>query len=194
MQSTDDTTTQFTDDASMQNTDDTTMQITDTTTQITDDTTTQSIDNTTTHIAHGTTMQITDDQPDSSIIQPIAESSIATNLPPSNTIVDYFDSKYRKLDGTTLLARAKQIFLSMKVSDCECRLIERSTKQQRECDDWFMYRKGRITASSFHDIYVLKAQTDPKKLINKILLSPNLSQQLSGELIMRMWFDRSMFQ
>ena len=50
-----------------------------------------------------------------------------------------------------------------------------STKQQRECDDWFMYRKGRITASSFHDIYVLKAQTDPKKLINKILLSPNLS-------------------
>ena len=97
-------------------------------------------------IAHDTTTQITD-QPDSS-----TESSIATNLLPSRQIVDCFDSNYQKLDGIIHLARAKHIFLSMKVSDCECRLIEQSTKQQRECDDWLMYRKGRITASSFHDV------------------------------------------
>ena len=44
------------------------------------------------------------------------------------------------------------------------------------CDDWFIYRKGRITVSLFHDVFVLKAQTDPKDLINKLLLSPNLSR------------------
>ena len=183
-QLTDNSTTQIRDNAIIQLTDDATTQvIEDSTTQLTDNVTTQVRDIATTNIKEDTTTQITNyttaqttDQPDSSTIQSITRSSTVTNLLPSKLIMDYFDSQYQKLDRTTLLARAKQIFLSMRASDCECRLVEQSTKQQRECDDWFIYRKGRITASSFHDVYVLKAQTDPKNLINKLLLSPNLSR------------------
>ena len=96
-------------------------------------------------------------------------------LPPSKLIIDCFDAEYQMLDSATLLSRAKQIFASMEVSESESKLIEQCTKQQRESDHWFMYRRGRITASSFHDVYVLKPKTDPKKLINKLLHSPDLS-------------------
>jgi len=57
-------------------------------------------------------------------------------------ITDYYDARYKDLDGATLLARAKQKFVSMKVSDSESRLIEQSTKLQRESDYWFMYHEG----------------------------------------------------
>jgi len=77
--------------------------------------------------------------------------SEVTSALPSKLITDYYDTRYKDLDNATLLARAKQIFVNMKVSDSKFRLIEQSTKQQRESDYWFMYRKGRITASSFHD-------------------------------------------
>ena len=183
---TDDSTTQITNEALTQTTRDIAVQIMEdttadnTTTQITNDTviqlaedTTTSTDNATVQIVHDTSSYITDVQDCSTII---SESSIATDSLNSNLIVDYFDLKYQELDDASLLAKAKEIFLTMKVSDRECGAIEQSTKQQRECDNWFTYRKGRITASLFHDIYVLKAKTDPKKLISKLLSSPNLSQ------------------
>ena len=97
-------------------------------------------------------------------------------LPPSKLIIDCFDAEYQMLDSATLLSRAKQIFASMEVSESESKLIEQCTKQQRESDHWFMYRRGRITASSFHDVYVLKPKTGPKKLINKLLHSSDLSR------------------
>jgi len=126
----------------------TSTQVTDGIDQIPKDITMQSVDDnisimtgeTSAMAVQDTTRQQSTDR-DSSTIIPIHTSKL---------IVDYFDSQYRKLDGATLLAKAKEIFVNMKVSNSECRQIEQSTKEQRECDDWFMYQKGRITASSFH--------------------------------------------
>jgi len=90
-----------------------------------------------------------------------------------------------------LLARAKQIFVCMKVSDNESRLIKyQATK--RESDYSFKYCNGRITASSFYDVSALKGS--PNKLINKLLHSPDLCkiQQLNWVLIVKMWLDKSM--
>ena len=79
------------------------------------------------------------------------------------------------MDKNNLLEKAKELFIAMKISDRECEAVELCTKQQRENDEWYLHRKGRITASSFHDVYVLKPQTDPKKLVSRLLRNKDLS-------------------
>ena len=140
----------------------------------TESSTTQSTteSSTTQSTTESSTSQSVDHQTDNSIL---AGSAELTSLP-SKLVIDYFDANYQKLDGATLLARAKQIFINMEVNDNESKLIEQCTKEQRESNQWFLYRRGRITASSFHDVYALKPLTDPKKLINKLMHSPDLSQ------------------
>ena len=131
------TTTQDVVDSITLMTGETSTQVTDGTDQIPEDITTQGVDNnisgeTSAMAVQDTTRQQSTDR-DSSTIIPVCTSKL---------IVDYFDSQYRKLDGATLLAKAKEIIVNMKVSNSECRQIEQSTKERRECDDWFMYRKG----------------------------------------------------
>ena len=153
----------------------TTSSVTESTTSI--QSTTSSVTESTTSIQSTTSLVTESTTSIQSTTSSVTESTgDFTSVLPSKLIIDYFDEKYQMLDSATLLLRAKQIFASMDVSESESKLIEQCTKQQRESDHWFVYRKGRITASSFHDVYALKSQTDPKKLIYKLLQSPDLSR------------------
>ena len=50
-------------------------------------------------------------------------------------------------------------------SDSDITEIEKCTRGQSDNPMWMKYRKGRMTASSFHRISKLKVSTDPDKLI-----------------------------
>ena len=44
----------------------------------------------------------------------------------------------------------------MKLDESQVAYICEQTKKQCNCDDWYKYRQGRITASIFHDLFSLK--------------------------------------
>ena len=44
----------------------------------------------------------------------------------------------------------------MKLDESQAAYICEQTKKQCNCDDWYKYRQGRITASIFHDLFSLK--------------------------------------
>ena len=48
-------------------------------------------------------------------------------------------------------------------------MIELYTRKQRETNVWHEQRRGRTTASSFHDVFVRKATSDTSALVNRFL-------------------------
>ena len=76
-------------------------------------------------------------------------SAVTTNPLPTSLTELLFDISYQTLDKNSLLEKAKQLFITMKISDSECEAAELCTKQQRESDEWYLHCKGQITALLF---------------------------------------------
>ena len=70
--------------------------------------------------------------------------------------------------------KAIEIFMSISVSPAECDAIETATKLQRDNEVWVAQRRGRITASSFHDMYTLRHTTSINSLCKRLLIPKNL--------------------
>ena len=66
---------------------------------------------------------------------------------------------------------AQQVFCSTKVSKEGAEMIEKHTRLQRECMEWHNQRRGRLTASVFHDVFRHK-QGNAVLLVSR-LLKPN---------------------
>jgi hypothetical protein len=47
--------------------------------------------------------------------------------------------------------------------------LEIRTRGQHENPLWYKVRKGRITASIFHDVFTRKSNTPPQKLVERIV-------------------------
>ena len=67
------------------------------------------------------------------------------------------------------------MFISIGVSLTECDAIETATQSQRDSEVWEAQRRGRITASSFHDVYALRDTTSTKSLCKRLLMPKSLS-------------------
>ena len=78
------------------------------------------------------------------------------------------------LDNVLLLKKSKEIFLNLSVTDEQSRTIELITRSQRQSSEWYNQRKGRITASSFHDVFEFKARGNPKNLLKRLLSTQDL--------------------
>ena len=105
----------------------------------------------------------------SSTALPVASVSIPKAL------TELYNENYRLLNKEDLLRKAVEVFRSISFSDSECKAIEASTRLQRNCEEWNIQRRGRITASSFHDVYVLKDGTSPESLCIRLLRPRDLS-------------------
>ena len=97
----------------------------------------------------------------------------STTLPQPLTAL--YNDRYRLLNEDNLLSKAIETFTSICISETDCKAIEVSTRLQRNCEAWGVQRQGRITASSFHDVYVLKPTTSPLSLCKRLLSSKSLS-------------------
>ena len=73
------------------------------------------------------------------------------------------------MDGNSILNRAKEVFQGISISEEQAKLIESATRAQRACSEWMKQRVGRLTASSFHDVFVRRDTTDPEPLIKHIM-------------------------
>ena len=65
--------------------------------------------------------------------------------------------------------------MSVSVSPTECDAIEIATQLQRDIELWEAQRRGRIAASSFHDMYALRDTTSTKFLCKRLLMPKSLS-------------------
>lgn len=51
----------------------------------------------------------------------------------------------------------------------ESDFLEESTRKQSNTQTWYDHRKGRITASHFHDVLRYKGKTYPKSIVKAIM-------------------------
>lgn len=99
--------------------------------------------------------------------------SAAHSLP--KPLTELYHERYRLLKADDLQKKAVEIFMSVSVSRTECDAIELATQLQRDSELWEAQRRGRITASSFHDVYVLRDTTSTKSLCKRLLMPKSLS-------------------
>lgn len=100
----------------------------------------------------------------SSTALPVASVSIPKAL------TELYNENYRLLNKEDLLKKAVEVFRSITIF-----AIEASTHLQRNCEEWNIQRRGRSTASSFHNVYVLKDDTSPELLCIRLLRPRDLS-------------------
>ena len=96
---------------------------------------------------------------DSIIYIPSSIALPVDSVPIPKALTELYDENYQLLNKEDLLRKAVEVFRSISFSESECKAIEASTRLQRNSEEWIIQRRGRITASSFHDVYVLKDGT-----------------------------------
>lgn len=72
-------------------------------------------------------------------------------------------------DRSTVLKKAEQVFQALEITDNEVKSIEVATRAQNNSSEWKKQRRGRITASAFHDILVRKDSTAPETIVERLL-------------------------
>ena len=97
----------------------------------------------------------------------VMTSRACTGLPPPLT--ELHSDKFAGMSNELLIKKAEDIFQAIAISDQEAEVLERTTCLQRECVEWYQQRKGRLTASYFHDIVVRKESTDVEPLVKRVM-------------------------
>ena len=89
------------------------------------------------------------------------------NIPAPLTAL--YQSDYKLINDSELLIEAERLFCELTISDSEASAIKEATVAQHDCVAWKEQRKGRLTASLFHDVFVRKPTTDPVPLLKKVM-------------------------
>ena len=104
------------------------------------------------------------------------EPSMEPNLPPS--LLDYYDAKYLNCSETELSVIAIDICDKLKVTQEEADFLETSTREQSVSTVWHDYRKGRITASHFHEVLRYTGKSYPNSIVKSIMQYRNFNQNI----------------
>ena len=78
--------------------------------------------------------------------------------------------------------KAQGIKRKLNFTEDEINFIEKKTKLQSQESDWFLYRKGRVTASKCKRVASLKPTTSPSKTMRELLVNntPQSTAMLQG--------------
>ena len=90
-------------------------------------------------------------------------------------LMQFFKEKLTSTAENDLSTITKHLYFSLILTADECLVIEKVTRSQRESEEWFKHREGRLTASSFHSILTLRKQTNPENLVQRILTAQDIS-------------------
>ena len=70
-----------------------------------------------------------------------------------------------------IMQKGQGIKRKLNFNESEIDFIEKKTRLQSQQSDWFLYRKGRITASKCKRVASLKPTTSPSKAIKELLVN-----------------------
>ena len=81
-----------------------------------------------------------------------------------------------------IMQKGQGIKRKLNFNESEIDFIEKKTRLQSQQSDWFLYRKGRITASKCKRVASLKPTTSPSKTIKELLVNntPQSTAMLQG--------------
>ena len=79
-----------------------------------------------------------------------------------------YDSENLGLTYSELCDKGDKVFEDLVITDDQCRLIEQETRRQAKDKMWFIYRRGRITASRLGEVVKSRENKPPKSLLNDI--------------------------
>ena len=82
-----------------------------------------------------------------------------------------------------LAAKCKSVFENVNFSIKQAETLEAMTRQQSNCSLWFQYRKGRLTASNFHEI----AHSDTEVCSSTSLLKKVLHYNAAFKTVATQW-------
>ena len=91
----------------------------------------------------------------------------------SKLLADFFTDNCKGSDQD-IVERGKQLFYSMCLQEEECVAMEKATRTQRDSYIWYQQQYGRLTASSFHSVLIMKKQTG-SKVADRLLKNKDLS-------------------
>ena len=86
--------------------------------------------------------------------------------------MEYILEKCTNVTNENIQEIAEALFYSLSITQEQCDAIEQATQRQRDCDVWYKQRKGRLTASSFHNILTAK---NPEKVATNLMENTDLS-------------------
>ena len=114
---------------------------------------------------------------------PLAFSSLPSTI---STIASHetLPAEFQQLDKDVLFAlleKAKEVYQSLSITKDEAVLVERETRMQRQYEEWYHQRKGRLTVSSFHDILVRRCLANPDSLVRRLLTKYGHRTRLARE-------------
>jgi len=81
----------------------------------------------------------------------------------------YFKKFPTDSNEISALSTAEQLFYSVTQSEDDCVRIECLTRDQRNSEEWHQQRKGRLTASDFHNVYAMQKQTNPTMVAKRVV-------------------------
>lgn len=79
--------------------------------------------------------------------------------------------------------KGRKIKRKLNFTEEEIQQVEKKTRLQSRDSDWYLYRKGRITASKCKCVAFLKPTTSPSKTLKELLMInkvPQTSAMLQG--------------
>ena len=79
-----------------------------------------------------------------------------------------YDPENLGLTYSELCDKSSEIFEDLLITDDQCKLVEQETRQQAKDEMWYIYRRGRITASRFGEVVKSRDGKPPKSLLNDI--------------------------
>ena len=112
--------------------------------------------------------------PTHSTIQQANSVLTADNTLPLS-LTEYFSEKVKGLSDLQVVDKAKKLFQCITLSKHQCELVEMATQCQRQCNEWYRQREGRLTSSSFHEILVRRKQNDASALLKRLLTRKDIS-------------------
>lgn len=90
-------------------------------------------------------------------------------------LTELYCEEYKDYDNNQLKDASRDVFLSIKMSREDSKNIEDCTRNQRESDDWYEQRCGRLTASTFHDVLARKTSSNPDVIVKRLVKKQDLS-------------------
>ena len=67
------------------------------------------------------------------------------------------------------MTKSEKLFCAMTISDSEVSAVKEATVDQSDCAAWKEQRKGRLTASLLHEVFVQKPTTHSMPLLKKVM-------------------------
>ena len=84
-------------------------------------------------------------------------------------LMELYNSDNCPEDDTSIRRKAEEVFQKLSITDHQAEAVEQATRLQSNSEVWKNQQQGRITASSFHDIFVRKDSTSPESLVGRLL-------------------------